>query len=50
MSFNVALGALNEILEGGNIDVIAKTEDDGGLGVGDVDADDVLGRDGAARG
>jgi len=34
------LRALDEALEAGAIDVVAKGEDDGGSGVGDVDVDE----------
>ncbi len=43
------LRALDEALEAGAIDVVAKGEDDGGSGVGDVDVDEWLGAGGAAR-
>ncbi len=43
------LRALDEALEAGAIDVVAKGEDDGGSGVGDVDVDEWLGTGGAAR-
>lgn len=49
MDSNEDLRTLDEGLEAGEIDVVAKGEEDGGSGVGDVDVDEWLGAGGAAR-